>query len=108
MDKATRLEAAINQSLSAVVPVREVPSDPDLPDIVNVVCTVELVDGMKATDLSLSLENIAMASNGMGQYTPRRFCANVLRLKDCDTIRTALVYKSGKIVVVHGLSIGKS
>lgn len=70
-----------------------------LPRIVNVVSTTTLL----APGHCFNLKAITAAIPS-SQYEPERFAAVIVRIKDEISTTAALVFKGGKIVVVHGLS----
>jgi TATA-box binding protein (TBP) (component of TFIID and TFIIIB) len=108
----TILQHELELMQANVVPIkrRHVPqNERDLPDIVNVVSTVILLP--QRTDLpphqryKLPLGAIT-ARLGCSQYAPVLFAANILKLKDSQADVTALIFATGKVVLVAALSMG--
>jgi TATA-box binding protein (TBP) (component of TFIID and TFIIIB) len=104
------LQEAANRVLESLAPVpslqqqtREVT---DIPDIVNIVSTCSLCltgpQGPGGGKDFINLKALATAIPS-AQYEPKKFAAVILRLKEHSTT-AALVFKSGKIVCVHGMS----
>ena len=79
------------------------PKYKDLPVIVNIVATVKMLPDEKK--YKFPLEDIAKVCNGMSQFAPTRFAADILRLDNSSTDTTALVFRSGKIVIVSGKTL---
>ncbi len=89
-----------------VVPLKSRPFDqPDLPKIVNLVSTVILLpqrpDLPKDKQFRLPLKEISMKM-GFSQYAPILFAANIMKLTDSIADITALLFSSGKMVLVSG------
>ena len=101
--KRNRVEEAINSCIKDIVPVRDIPpAHKNLPIIVNMVATVKLLEDDET--FKFPLESIAMTLGGLSQFAPCKFAADILRLRDSTTDTTALVFRSGKIVIVRGLT----
>jgi TATA-box binding protein (TBP) (component of TFIID and TFIIIB) len=88
-----------------VVPLKQMPLDPATapPIIVNIVSTANLLPQTPDKRYKLPLDAISMRL-GCSQYAPVLFAANIIKLTDATTNATVLVFGSGKIVVVSGLS----
>lgn len=106
------LHRALEMMQAKVVPIKRryvPPEERDLPDIVNVVSTVILLP--QRTDLpphqryKLPLGAIT-ARLGCSQYAPVLFAANILKLIDSQAAVTALIFATGKVVLVAALSMG--
>ena len=76
----------------------------DLPEIVNVVATVAIFPPDSKMTHRFPLEAIASQIGGNVQYGPLNLPADILRLRDSISDSTALVFRSGKLVIVHCLS----
>ncbi len=93
-----------------VVPLKQIPYDQATapPIIVNIVSTAILLpqrpDLPAEKRYKLPLDAISMRL-GCSQYAPVLFAANIIKFTDSTTNATALVFGSGKIVVVSGLSV---
>lgn len=108
MDKkqrVARINNVLRQQHTSIVPLSEEKNTrDDLPQIVNVVATVAIFPpGSKKTH-RFPLEAIAAQVSGNVQYGPLNLPANILRLRDSVSDSTALVFRSGKLVIVHCLS----
>jgi transcription initiation factor TFIID TATA-box-binding protein len=66
----------------------------DIPQIQNVVSTVDLCVALKLDDIIAKVRN--------AEYNPSRFAAIIMRIKDPKT--TALIFSTGKIVCTGGKS----
>lgn len=101
--KRSRVNRVIESCFSNPLPIKNIPCvHKDLPVIVNMVATVKLLP--EDTKYKFPLEAIAMNLSGLIQFAPCKFAADILRLKDSTTDTTALVFRSGKIVIVGGLT----
>lgn len=95
----SNFEYSLQAAMEDVQPLRQQHVNiKDVPAIVNVVSTVSILPpGYK-----LPLEALSMLS--CSQFAPRQFAANILKITTSITNSTALVFQSGKIVLVSGLS----
>ncbi len=98
--------AALNRMCADVVPLRRRPIPADqqsLPLIVNCVSTTTLLPPGGVYKLPLSA--ISRRLGPCAQYAPALFAALIVKLTDSTRKSTALVFASGKIVVVSGLTL---
>lgn len=87
------------------------PSRDDIPRVVNVVTTFQVISQEKIKSgpqrgkrrFHLPLTSLVMKFPP-GKFSPRRFAAVILRVRDHSCHFTALIFESGKVVVVHTLS----
>lgn len=106
-----RFHEALSSAIEKTPELEKIPSsNSTAPQIVNLVSTVHLLPqekapGSKKQLYRLPLESIAMKMRTCSQFAPRQFAANILRLTDSITDTTSLIFRSGKIVTVRGLSI---
>ena len=91
--------------------VDEKRSRDDIPRVVNVVTTFQLISQEKIRrgpckgKRRFWLPQSALVMKfPAGQFSPKRFTAVILRVRDHATHVTALIFQSGKVVVVHTLS----
>lgn len=107
----TRYEKALSSVLKKTPELEKIPSNNSTaPQIVNLVSTVHLlpqvkIPGTKKLLHRLPLESIAVKMKACSQFAPRQFAANILRFTDSITDTTSLIFRSGKIVTVRGLSL---
>ena len=107
----SRLRRTLSSVLEKTPKLDEVPRDNSkAPQIVNLVSTVHLLPQTKAEGsrkqlYRLPLDAIARKLSGCSQFAPQQFAANILRLTDSTSDTTSLIFRSGKIVTVSGLSI---
>lgn len=80
--------------LAKVVPLRTLPTSSF--HIVNVVGTVQIL----SLGETLSIELLPAYLGGMAKFIPNSFAAVILRIKDCISTTTSLVFRSGKLVCV--------
>mmetsp|Transcript_33131 Transcript_33131/g.81331 ORF Transcript_33131/g.81331 Transcript_33131/m.81331 type:complete len:178 (+) Transcript_33131:3221-3754(+) len=83
-----------NNLPSPLVALRIMKGNQIIPDIQNVVSTVNL-------GIQLDLKRIALKTRN-AEYNPRRFAAVVMRIRDPKT--TALIFSSGKMVITGAKS----
>lgn len=96
-------ENTLYRHLKKIVPLAEQKNTrDDLPRMVNVVATVEMFP--VGENYRFPLEAIASQVGANVQYGPLKFAADILRLRDKTSDSTALVFRSGKLVIVHCLS----
>ena len=105
--KRARVDQILKEKLKlhqGVIPLKDqIPVHTDLPVIVNIVATVKLLPDEEK--YKFPLEAIAKVCTGFSQFAPCKFAADILRLEDSTTDTTALVFRSGKIVIVSGVTI---
>lgn len=107
---SARFQNALSVALSKTPELWKIPcSNTVAPEIVNVVTTTHLLPQVKDPKTKkpfykLPLESFSRALRSCSQFAPRQFAANILRLKDSTSDTTSLVFRSGKIVTVGGLS----
>ena len=77
-----------------LAPFRFTRLDEIIPNIQNVVCTVNL-------SVQLDLKRIALKARN-AEYNPKRFAAVIMRIRDPKT--TALIFSSGKMVITGAKS----
>ena len=103
------LENEIRTMCRNVVPLKQVKQDASTapPIIVNIVSTAILLpqrpDLPPEKQYKLPLDAISMRL-GCSQYAPVLFAANIIKFTDSTTNATVLVFGSGRIVMVSGLS----
>ena len=103
--RAIRIEGVLRNKTAAVVPILEEQNTrDDLPVIVNVVVTVGIFPPKSKQTHRFPLEAIATQIGGNVQYGPLNLPADVLRIRDSISDSTALVFRSGKLVIVRCLS----
>ena len=106
--KLTTAEEALAE-IPAIM--QESRSRDDIPRVVNVVTTFQLISQEKIKcgpqkgkrRFHLPLTALVMKFPA-GKFSPRRFAAVILRIRDHSCHFTALIFESGKVVVVHTLS----
>ena len=103
-----RIDEIFESKTSTLVPLLDrKPKQDDLPEMVNVVSTVELFQRENLPQdifYMFPLEAIATQIGANVQYGPLKFAANILRIRDGNNDSTALIFRSGKITAVHCLS----
>lgn len=98
-----KLKEAFEKHIQQIVPLADqLNTRDDLPKMVNVVATVEMFPA--GSKYRFPLEAIAAQIGANVQYGPLKFAADILRLRDRTSDSTALVFRSGKLVIVHCLS----
>lgn len=93
--------------LERVKPLKKRPSEYEkiIPDIVNVVSTVVTLPQTGAEKkYRLPLQAMSMRLGPCAQYAPVQFAANIVKLTTSISDTTALMFSSGKIVVVSALT----
>lgn len=95
------MDTLLSSMISSARSIKSIPF-PDLPRIENVVSTVNLLP--LHGGYRLPLEALSMRIQ-CSQYAPVLFAANIIKLTDSITDSTALIFASGKIVVVASLSV---
>ena len=85
-----------------IIPIKSIPLALDLPRIENVVSTAVLLPPDKGYKLPLEALSLRIKCS---QYAPILFAANIIKISDSITDSTALIFASGKIVVVASLSV---
>lgn len=85
-----------------IVPIKSIPPTLDLPRIENVVSTAVLLPPNLGYKLPLEALSLRIKCS---QYAPILFAANIIKISDSITDSTALIFASGKIVVVASLSV---
>lgn len=106
MKRASWLEA-LERMCADVVPLkrRPIPADQQsLPLIVNCVSTTTLLPECGGR-YKLPLAAISLRLGPCAQYAPYLFAALIVKITDSTRKSTALVFASGKIVVVSGLTL---
>jgi TATA-box binding protein (TBP) (component of TFIID and TFIIIB) len=103
-DNAASLESALVSYADQLTPLkkRPHPGESDLPIIVNLVCTASFLPEKSKYKLPLNAITTRLACS---QYAPVVFAANIIKVKDSISDCTALVFSTGKIVVVSGLTV---
>lgn len=96
------MEAALASMVLHARPIRSCPSTLDLPKIENVVSTASLL--LPNCNYRLPLDALSMRMK-CSQYAPILFAANIVKISDSITDSTALIFASGKIVVVASLTL---
>jgi len=105
--RVSRLEDVFAEHVTRLVPLAEQKNTrDDLPQMVNFVSTVEMLPS--GGKYRFPLEAIAAQVGSNVQYGPLKFAADILRLRDRTSDSTALVFRSGKLVIVHCLSLEHS
>ena len=106
-----KFQQALSGVLEKTPELDKIPSsNSKAPQIVNLVSTVHLLPqdkapGSKKQLYRLPLDAIARKLSECSQFAPRQFAANILRVTDSLTATTSLIFRSGKIVTVRGLSV---
>ncbi len=106
---AAWLESQIGDMCRDIIPLKQTKLDPATapPIIVNIVSTAILLpqrpDLPPEKRYKLPLDAISMHL-GCSQYAPVLFAANIIKFTDSTTNATVLVFGSGRIVMVSGLS----
>lgn len=86
-------------SPSSIVPLMSRPFlHKDAPQIVNMVSTVLIL--RQGEGYKLPLESISRVLSTCSQFTPSQFAANIVKISDCISACTSLIFRSGSIVVV--------
>ena len=106
---SAHLEDTLEKTLDDTVPtLKERVDESHLPHIVNFVSTVALLpqhpEWPKDQRYNLPLKTISLKW-GCSQYAPNLFAANIIKTKDSIASSTALLFVSGIMVVVSGLSL---
>lgn len=103
--RASWLDNEIKDMCQTVVPIKKTVLDPATapPLIVNMVSTAVLLPQHPEKRYKLPLDAISMRL-GCSQYAPALFAANIVKFTDSGTNATVLVFGSGRIVMVAGLS----
>jgi TATA-box binding protein (TBP) (component of TFIID and TFIIIB) len=107
MKREAEWMAALERMCADVVPLkrRPIPADQQsLPLIVNCVSTTTLLPQWGGR-YKLPLAAISLRLGPCAQYAPDLFAALIVKLTDSTRKSTALVFASGKIVVVSGLTL---
>lgn len=87
------------KAIPSIVPVRSRPYvHKDAPQIVNMVSTVLILPQNQG--YKLPLESISRALGHCSQFTPAQFAANIVKTTDSISGCTALIFRSGNMVVV--------
>jgi TATA-box binding protein (TBP) (component of TFIID and TFIIIB) len=100
---ATMLPSLLSTlSSRSIIPIKSIPPALDLPRIENVVSTAVLLPPNMGFKLPLEALSLRIKCS---QYAPILFAANIIKISDSITDSTALIFASGKIVVVASLSV---
>jgi TATA-box binding protein (TBP) (component of TFIID and TFIIIB) len=102
-------EAALEQACAGAIPLKRLKGaapnvNPSAPVIINMVSTVSLLPQTPDRRYRLPLETINMALGPCSQYSPNNFAANILKIVNSTTHSTALVFGSGRVVLVSALT----
>lgn len=105
-DTAKGWQKNLDEIIKKTTPIKKRPSDYEsvIPEIVNVVSTVVTLPQTPDKKYRLPLQAISMRLGPCAQYAPVQFAANIVKLTTSTSDTTALMFGSGKIVIVSALT----